>query len=213
MAMETLTTRVDRLEDMMHELQRVVAENSRAIREAIERTEQHRREMDARAERDRREMDARAERDRKQFRREMAEITHSIGRMVEDLVAPSIPGVLAQVVGCEQLPQLEGVRIICRRNGRSKEYDAIAVCDDYLLITEVKTRLRSEYVSEFIAALEEARTFLTEYDDKQIIGALATFYVDESLVRSGERQGLIMLGVVDGLMHVLNGPDFTPRVW
>ena len=31
------------------------------------------------------------------------------------------------------------------------------------------------------------------------------------LTRYGERQGLIMLGATDGIMEVLNSPEFAPR--
>jgi hypothetical protein len=78
-----------------------------------------------------------------------------------------------------------------------------------LLINETRSRLRPEDVPDFVKMLQEARIFLPEYAEKRIVGALATFYVDSSLIAHGERQGLIMLGVIDGLMQVLNTPEFN----
>jgi hypothetical protein len=133
-----------------------------------------------------------------------------MGTLAEDLVAPSVPRILNEIVQCPDPPSMLGVRIRKRlRDGRSQEYDVLAVCGDYLFINETRSRLRPEDVTDFIKMLQEARTFLPEYAEKRIVGALATFYVDPTLMVHGERQGLIMLGVIDGLMQVLNTPEFT----
>ena len=84
---------------------------------------------------------------------------------------------------------------------------------DRVLICEAKSRLRPEQVRKFCEKLSEAREFLSEYEEKQIIGALGTFYIDRSLIKHGEGQGLIMLGVIDGLMQILNEDGFAPKVY
>jgi hypothetical protein len=106
---------------------------------------------------------------------------------------------------------MEGIRIVKRLgDNQRQEYDTVAVCAEYLLITETKTTLRPEYVRDFVEKLRRARDFFPEYPDKQIIGAMATFYVDPSLITHGERQGLIMMGIVEGLLQILNSPGFDP---
>ncbi len=152
--------------------------------------------------------------DRKSLRRELASITHSIGRLVEDLVAPSMPGIVEQVIPCDAPPQMIGVRSARKRaDGHAQEYDVLAMCGNYLMITEVKSRLRKGDIEDFLRTLEQARSFMPEHADKQIIGALATFYVDRSQALEAEQHGLVVLGVIDGLMHVLNRPDFTPKTF
>ncbi len=37
--------------------------------------------------------------------------------------------------------------------------------------------------------------------------------IDSSLVKHGQRQGLLMLGITDGIMEVLNSNDFAPTVF
>jgi hypothetical protein len=155
-----------------------------------------------------------AEADYKKMRVALAQQSLKMGTLAEDLVAPSIPRILAEVVKCPSPPQMLGVRIRKRLpNGRSQEYDVIAVCDDVLLINETKSRLQTKDVTDFIQKLRTARDFLPEYGDKKIIGALASFYIDPSIVRFGERRGLIMLGVVDGLMEILNREGFVPTTY
>ena len=55
------------------------------------------------------------------------------------------------------------------------------------------------------------RDFLPEADGRDVIGSLAAFRIDPSLVAAGERQGLLMFGLGGGLLEVLKAPGFAPR--
>lgn len=192
MTPQTVASRVERLEELMAELTMNVNRLSLEMRE-------FKNEM---------------RRETRNLRQTIAEQSRKMGTLAEDLVAPSVSRILSEVVGCPEEPRMIGVRI--RRalpGGRHKEYDVVAVCGDYLFINETKTRLQPEDVKDFIETLEESRDFLSEYKDKQVIGSLASFYVDPSLVLNGERQGIIVLGVVDGLMQVLNREGFRPKAY
>ena len=103
-----------------------------------------------------------------------------------------------------------------RRNlrGQLKEFDVIATCGDYLFVNETKSKLAAEHIKAFIEeTLPIVRDFFPEYADKRVIGIMASLYIDESLVRYGERQGLIVLGFGEDLMDVLNSSGFVPKAW
>ena len=200
MSTPTLTRRVDRLDEAMTELAHQVAETSAAVA----RTE-------ANLDRLSKEWKVNFEEHQREMRRMSGEFSRQLGTLAEDLVAPSVPRILREVVGCTEEPLMEGVRVRRRLSGgRFKEYDVIAVCGDYLLINETRVRLRPEDVPEFVRVLRGARDFLPEYADKKIVGVLAIFYLDPSLVAYVERQGIIMLGIGDGLLTLLNSSDFKP---
>ncbi|NJN65868.1 MAG: apolipoprotein A1/A4/E family protein [Chloroflexaceae bacterium] len=154
-----------------------------------------------------------AEREDRKLRQHLAEVSDRMGTLAEDLIAPSIPGILKQVVNCSDTPTMSGVRIQRRSGDRFQEYDVLVVCREYALINETKSRMRTTDIPAFAEVLRNAREFLPEYADKQIIGALAGLYLDQSMVTYGERQGLIMLGIVGGLVEVLNRPGFVPLVF
>jgi len=184
-------------------LPKPIAEWSRRLKENSEQLSQQMREHSEEGERLRRELNIR-----------IANRWHKIGTWVEDLIAPHVRLILAQAVNCTQEPEMEGLYIGGRHpDGRREVYDVVAVSGDYLLICEGRSELRVEYVRDFGKKLAQVRDFLPYYADKQIIGALATFYVDPSLIKHGERHGLIMLGVIDGLMQILNEDGFTPKVY
>lgn len=217
MAMETLPTRVDRLEDIMAEL---TANVNQLTIEMREYKEESRREMHEFREEMRGFKDAmsvfeyEARREMREMRQSIAQAYQKMGTLAEDLVAPSVPRILERVIDCSEEPEMLGVRMRKRLpDGRSQEYDVVAICDDFLLINETKSRLSPEDMPAFVERLEQVREFFPEYADKRVIGALATFYVDQSLVVHGERQGLIMLGVIGGLLEVLNRAGFEPKVF
>ncbi|MBP8001505.1 MAG: hypothetical protein KA314_07940 [Chloroflexi bacterium] len=156
---------------------------------------------------------ARVEQELKAARQRDAELSDKMGTLAEDMVAPSIPRILAEVVSCTETPRMAGVWMRKKTaDGRSKEYDVVAVCADFILVNETKSRLRPADISEFADHLtQEAHDFWPEYAGKTIIGSLAALYVDPSLITFGEKHGLIVLGVQDGLMTILNQSGFIPK--
>jgi hypothetical protein len=204
--------RVDRLEDLMAELTSNVNRLSREMREFKEEMREFKEEMSEFKEEMRVFKDETQEENRRMNRR-WGELANKMGTLAEDLVAPSIPRIMSEIVGC---PEGERAFLTVRSsrrlpNGESREFDVIAGCGDLLLINETKTRLGPRDVSEFIQALERAHEYLPEYADRKIVGALASFYVDPSVVTYGERAGLIMLGMADDVMTLLSTAELRLR--
>ncbi|MCG3775515.1 MAG: hypothetical protein JW395_2356 [Nitrospira sp.] len=206
--------RVSRLDEAMAEMAREVALTSQAAREASQAARQAART----AEQTSREM-AEFKREMADFKIEMrkawGELSNRLGTMAEDLVAPSVPRILRTVLGCPG-DAIEQTAVRMRRRSSvdpaiSREFDVIASCGDYFLINETKSRLSPQDVTDFGEALASVRQFFPEVADKRIVGAIASLYVDESLVRFAERNGLIVLGFGQDVMDVLNSPGFSPR--
>ncbi len=145
----------------------------------------------------------------------MGELSRKMGTMVEDLVVPSIPRILHQTIGCPK----DGIKFMAIRVKKlhplaniRKEYDVVVVCGGYLLVNETKSRLTPEHIKNFAEeVLPQVREFFPEYKQKKVIGAIASLYVEESLVRFGERLGLIVSGFGEDVMDVLNQPGFIPK--
>jgi len=191
--------------------------------------EQSEREMQVSREQSEREMQVsreQSEREMIEFKQELRDIDdkmrqeterylRKMGTLVEDMVAPSIPQILQQVLGYpEDEMELFAIRLKKRHpvTKQRQEYDVVAVCGDYLCINETKSSLTPEHVKTFAEkTLLAVREFFPEYAGKQLIGIIATFYMDESLVRHCERLGLIALGFGDNVMEVLNQPGFVPK--
>jgi len=90
----------------------------------------------------------------------------------------------------------------------------VVVCGDYLLIHVTKSPLKPEAVQDFVdEMLVTTWGFFPEYATKKIIGAIASLYVDERLVRLGERVDLIVVGYREDVRDVVNQPGYVPNVF
>ena len=152
----------------------------------------------------------------RQQRREMnikwGEMARKLGTITEDLVAPSIPRIIKEEYG------LEVTDLMVRRkkrlmDGRSKEYDAIAVAGEYVFVDETKSTLDSEDVKDFIEDIQGFREFFPEYEGKKIIGVLSSLYVDESVIKYAEKAGFLVFAVGEALMEIKNTKGFKPKEW
>ena len=213
---DEMTEFKDEMREFKNTSQREMREFKDEMREHREKTE---REINAYREQSEREIRAQREKtDREimQMRKQWGELSNRLGTMAEDLVAPSIGRILRTVVGCpEDRVEYVAVRVRRRRAGDNhlREFDVVAICGDYILINETKSRLRPEDIAAFAYSLPDMRTYFPEYREHKLIGAIASLYVDESLVRHGERLGLIVLGFGEDVMDVLNSPDFQLKTF
>jgi len=153
-------------------------------------------------------------RERRQLNKQLVEIANKQGRMTEDLVAPSICRILQEVVDC---PPSYGCGLVVRirkvnpkDRSRTREFDAIAECGDYVLVNETKSSLAPVDIDKLMDTIAIVREYFPEYKDRKIIGSLATLYVDESLVKNASREGIIVLAVGEELMDIVNEPGFKP---
>ena len=160
MATVVLERRVDRLEDMMADLtanvkqlsletrafQKEMREFKDEMREFKDEMREFKIEMrqesrefkdEMRAYRDKTDMHiAEMRQESREMNRRWGDISNSLGMLVENMVAPSIPRVLREVLGCpDGGEQFLTVRFRSKlSDGRTREFDAIAGCGDYLLI-------------------------------------------------------------------------------
>lgn len=206
-------TRVTNLEELMAQLTTLVIQQGQNINRLelkVERLSDEMREFKD----EMREFKDESQRTQKQMNKQWGDLSNKMGTLAEDLVAPSIGRILHMVIDCpeEQIDTI-AIRVRQRRpsDNHPREFDAIAVCGNYLLINETKSNLRSEDIAAFTQILTEVRTYFPEYADKKVIGSVASLYVNENLVQYGERLGLIVLGFGEGVMDVLNGTDFQPK--
>jgi hypothetical protein len=144
-----------------------------------------------------------AERDRKSMNRQWGELANRLGTLVEDIVAPNLPRVAQDLLGCPQ-PDLFGLRMRRRFNGESREYDALLICPQFVLINQTKSRLISASVDDLLRVLAEFPQVFPEYADRRLVGVLASLYPDPSITTYATSKGVLVMGMGDETMDVLN---------
>jgi hypothetical protein len=155
----------------------------------------------------------RRDREWRQWRRQLGELSNRMGTLVEDIVAPGIPTIFRRFFGVKRLwysaQRVSRAHRIDR--GRMQEFDYVVAGNGVLMVNETRSTVRPEDIPAFVALLEKVREFLPEADGRRVVGSLAGFSLDPSLVATGERHGLLMLGLGTGLMRVLNRRGFQPK--
>ena len=153
-------------------------------------------------------------REHRNLNKQLGAIANKQGRMTEDFVAPSICRILQQVVSC---PSNLGCGFIVRARrispndrSRTKEFDVIAECGDYVLVNETKSKLVPADIDELMVTIQDVREYFPEYRGRRFIGSLATLYADDSMISFATRKGIIILAVGEELMDVMNEPGFKP---
>ncbi|MBK5929254.1 hypothetical protein [Halochromatium salexigens] len=149
-------------------------------------------------------------RDRQRMNKQWGDLANRLGTLVEDIVAHSLPRVAAELLGCDA-PELFALRVVRRRNGEFREYDAMAVCKDSLLINETKPSLQSSHVEAFLAKLADLPVFCPEYAGKRVVGVLSSLYPDPSVVCRATAAGILVMGMGDEAMQVLNPEALRER--
>ena len=208
-AMEAMLAAQQRaLEEERQKQQQALEEEHRARQQALE--EERRTRQQALA-----EMRREWERQLREMNKQWGHLAAKYGTLVEDLLSPSTPYVVETVFGCPKEKLVEQAeRVRKRQQGRSMEFDVLAICPDFVLVMEIKSQGRAEYVKAFVEKLKQARDFLpTEYRSLPIYGAFAAPHLDPDVIAFGERQGLIMLAVGLPLLEVKNSPGFHPKAF
>jgi hypothetical protein len=190
MASHALKQEVDELREYMKELSYQAMRTDMAVNKLSE-------EM--------REFKDETRRDRQRMNKQWGELANRLGTLVEDIVAPSLPRVAAKQFGCDA-PELFVVRVVRRVGAETREYDAMLVCPDLVLINETKSRLQAAHIDELLDKLAELPRFYPEYQDRRVVGVLASLYPDASVINRATRKGVLVMGMGDEAMQLLN-PD------
>jgi hypothetical protein len=148
----------------------------------------------------------------REMNQKWGEMANKLGTLVEDLVAPSLPRIIR-----EQF-ELDVTDLMVRRkkklgDGRTREFDAIAVARDYVFLNYTVSTLRPRDVDTFPGEITALREFLPEYAGLKVVGILASLYIDPGVIAYAEKAGFMVLAVGDQLMEVKNSPGFKPKEW
>ena len=208
--MPLLEERVETLEEVfasyMQNTAAMLAEMREARRQADRRMEDSGRRMDEFG----RRMDgyaSRAEQDRKDFNRRMAEISDSVGTIIEDLVYPNAERIFGQI-----FPDDAAVSIFPRakrrRAGHSMEIDLVAAGERHIMLVEARHRLNTEDARELQAKLLPFPQFYPEYANHRVVLVLASIAIEESLRTFLSRQKIYGLALGDETMELVNHGQF-----
>ena len=156
--------------------------------------------------------------ERRRMNKFQEKLSHRLGTLVEDFVAPDMRRILHLISGCpmEDIPDeyVRQRRRLPHDKGQNLEIDAYVECDDLVLINETKENMTVDYIDHFANnQMARFREFFPEYRDYKLWGCVSSFRIEPSLVKYANKQGLITLALSDGLMQIQDAPDFKPKMF
>ena len=160
---------------------------------------------------------ARMETDSKKFRKEInkkwGDLSNKMGTLVEDMVAPNIPGIAREFFGDDELDRFF-VRMMIKNTAdpsRRREFDVIAMTERNFYVSETKSNPRSEYIGKFIEALGEIRDYFPEIGDRRIIPIFASLHIPEDTMRYLTRNRIYAMGMDEDTMTLLNFEELSQQ--
>ena len=185
-------------------------EQSNRILAAIHEEIAEIRASNARTDRQLLEIQQRTEKDRKDFNKRWAELSDSMGTLVEDMVAPCAFRLAKAIFGSEeaQACALRLKRKHPRKSGEMMELDLLASGPSKVLVVEVKRRMDAAKAGEYRAKLGRLPEFFPELAGKTICPAVASVYLDPSVVAFLNREKLYGIAMGEEVMEVVNLGQF-----
>ncbi len=204
-----MESRIESVELSMEVLKEIVARTSLQVEKTSAEMAEFKEEM--------RQFREDSKPENREFNRRLGDIANKQGRLIEDIVAPSICRVMKQALGMDEDAACyanERIKRALRGDFRHiREFDVVAECGDYVMVNETKSSLRARDVTGLIETISVVREYFPEFQARKIIGSVASVYVDESVVNFATRNGVLVLAVGDDLMDIQNPEEFRPAVW
>jgi uncharacterized FlaG/YvyC family protein len=158
------------------------------------------------AERDRQQ----AERDRKDFNKRLAELSDSMGTLVEDMVVPNARRIAREIFPSDPVLRLaQRLRQVHPADpGRMIEIDLLAAGRQHLMVVEAKRRLNPEKIREFAESVATIPEFLVEYAGHKLIPVVASVTIEPSVITFLNRQKVYGVAMGDETMELVNLGQF-----
>ena len=190
----------------IHEDVAEIRASTAEMRASNARTDRKLLELQQQAERDRQQ----ADKERKDFNKRMAELSDSMGTLIEDMVAPC--GFhLAKAIFRNEEALSCSIRLrrkLAANPGDMMELDLLAVGATKVLVVEVKRRLDPGKVEQYQQKLTRLFEFFPELAGKTLLPAVASVYLEASVIAFLNHQKVYGIAMGDEVMEVINAGQF-----
>jgi mannitol-specific phosphotransferase system IIBC component len=200
---------MERTEEALADIRASVAE----IRASNLRTDATLLEMQRQAEKDRQQAERdrqQGEKDRKDFNKRLAELSDSMGTLVEDMVVPNARRIAAEIFPSDPVVRMaQRLRQVHPSDpGRMIEIDLLVAGREHLMIVEAKRRISPEKIREFLDAVGSIPEFLPEYANHKLVPVIASVTIEPTVITFLNRQRVYGVAMGDETMQLVNAGQF-----
>ena len=167
------------------------------------------------AARNRAEDRAEAARDRKKMNRRWGELANKMGTVVQDIVAPSLRRIARDELGCgdERSFSVTMSRVRSDDPHRRREFDALYVGTQAVLLNETKSTALSEYAKDFVEFLKsgEFGLYFPEYRELPLVAVFSSLRLPDDVITYLTRNGIYAVSMGEETMQVRNRDAVSAR--
>src|SRR3990172_3665830 len=147
-----------------------------------------------------------AKEERKKMNKQWGELANKWGTIVEDIVAPSVKEIAEKYFGCTETEDfmIRRFKQNTKDKSKSREFDVIAVCPEKVLVIEVKSTPKIDYINNFIATIQEVFDYFPEYAEKKLIPIFSSLNIPDNIVKYLTQNKLYAMATGDELMEIVN---------
>jgi hypothetical protein len=156
------------------------------------------------------ELQRQAEKDRKDFNKRLAELSDSMGTLVEDMVAPNARRIASEIFPSDPVIWLaQRVRQVHPTDpGRMMELDLVAAGRRHLMVVEAKRRLNPDKILEFVEKVSSIPEFMPEHAQSVLIPVVASVTIEPSVITFLNRRKVYGIAMGDETMELVNLGQF-----
>jgi hypothetical protein len=199
MAEAAVKHKVDRLEEALMEM----AYQSRKTDMSLERLSQEMRDFKDEMGTFKDEM--RAFKD--EMNRRWGQLANRLGTLVEDIVAPGVPSAVERAFGFEVEDLI--IRRRKKKEGRVREYDAIAITPAHVFVIDVKANYKVGHMEDFQTALDDFFWYFPEIKGQKQIGVIASLYLTEDIINLATKKGYLALNLSGDHLRFVNAENIS----
>ncbi len=155
------------------------------------------------------EYETEQKKEKKEWNKQRGELANSLGKVVEDIVAPNIPRIAQDYFNFTEPPKDFSIRrkaYYLSMPDKQREFDTVAAYPHAVILNETKETVRQSYLEDFVAFLEsgEFYGYFPEYQGRKLIPIFSSLYMSDPAVNYLTKHGIYALAMGDETMELLN---------
>ena len=158
---------------------------------------------------------AEAARDRKAMNRRWGELANKMGTVVQDIVAPSLRRIARDELGCGDERSFSAPMFRVRSDDPHyrREFDALYVGTQAVLLNETKSTALSEYAKGFVGFLKSGQfaLYFPEYRELPLVAVFSSLRLPDDVITYLTRNGIYAVSMGEETMQVRNRDAVTGR--
>ena len=189
------------------ETRQIMQETSRKMQE----TDRQMQETDRRMKEMSKELTASRKESNKRIKKLDELFTSQWGKLMEALVEGDLLKLLKQ-----QNIRVDDTTMNMKGNHKGEEdweIDILASNGEEIVLVEVKTTLKLNYVKEFMEKLRKFTSWKPIYKGKKVYGAVAYLKSHQGSAKYAEKKGLFVIRATGSSASIVNKKDFKPKTF